>query len=78
MILTASILHSHFIVRVLFLWENLSMKDIINALTDSGFDFDMAVILSENFQEDYAPIIREFGEEYVDRIQPESNVAPCR
>ena len=54
------------------------MKDMINALTDSGFDFDMAVILSENFQEDYAPIIREFGEKYVDRIQPESNVAPCR
>ena len=36
------------------------MKDMINALVESGFDFDMAVVLSENYHEDSMPIIREY------------------
>ena len=35
------------------------MKDLINTLIKCGFDFDMAIILSENYQEDFSPILHE-------------------
>lgn len=44
------------------------MKDLINTLIKCGFDFDMAIILSENYQEDFSPILHEFGEDYVGEV----------
>ena len=48
-----------FIAKGLFLLENYLMKDLINTLIKCGFDFDMAIILSENYQEDFSPILHE-------------------
>ena len=46
------------------------MKDMISAMEHCGFGFDMAIVLSENYQEDCSPIL--WGDKDVEEVEPES------
>ena len=64
-------------VEGLILLENIGMKDMITGLIECGYDFDMAVTLSENYQYDFSPILHERGQD-VEEVQSESMWQECR